>query len=130
MGRPQTKRPPQNPMQPNIQMPTVNMNQRPPQQPVRSSGSFPRDVHFIKSHMADFQKLDEGRQREILGEMVFPMVREMSTMSEENVPKITGMLIDFDVFEVDEILEMIQQNDKMLEKIREAEEMLENKGEE
>jgi len=41
----------------------------------------------------------------ILGEMLFPHIKELTT--NELAPKITGMLIDFDVFEVSDIVEML-----------------------
>ena len=128
MGRPPTKRPPQNPMtpnqNPNSQFQAPNMNQRIPGIP--QSGSFPKDFSYIRSHIAEFNKLDGDKKREILGEMVYPLVRDNTKLDDDAIPKITGMLIDFEVFEVDEILDFIQYKESLLEKLREAEEMLNN----
>lgn len=134
MGRPPTKRPPQNPMtpNPNIQNPGMgnphmqfhspNMNQR--TQPAPHGGSFPKDATYIRSHLTEFEKLELEKKREILGEMVYPLVRQHTKLKEEAIPKITGMLIDFEVFEVEEILDFIQFDESLLEKLREAEDML------
>jgi hypothetical protein len=46
----------------------------------------------------------------ILGEMLFPLIKELTTnelSTNDLAPKITGMLIDFDVFEVSDIVEML-----------------------
>lgn len=49
---------------------------------------------------------------------------------EKLVPKITGMLIDLDVLELDEILEIIELDDNLQERIAEAIEVInENVGE-
>ena len=48
--------------------------------------------------------LDKDRHRVLLGEMIFPEVKKFCT-NESTATKITGMLIDFDVFEVSDILE-------------------------
>lgn len=37
--------------------------------------------------------------------MLFPLIKDLTTI--ELAPKITGMLIDFDVFEVSDVVEML-----------------------
>jgi len=45
--------------------------------------------------------------------------------SKENIaPKITGMLIDFTVFEVTDILEMLEDESSLQERVNEAEELI------
>jgi len=51
-----------------------------------------------------------------LGELLFPAVSKF-TEDAEKAPKITGMLIDFDVFEVAEILEFLENDDLLKERI-------------
>jgi len=53
------------------------------------------------------------------------MVRKFST-NEELAPKITGMLIDFEVFEVPEILEFLETDESLKERVQEAEELIKN----
>ena len=40
--------------------------------------------------------------------------------NEEYLPKITGMLIDLEVLNIDEILEIIEDDDSLAERIEEA----------
>jgi len=42
----------------------------------------------------------------------------------DHVPKITGMLIDFSVFEVSDILELFEDRESFLDRVREAEELI------
>jgi hypothetical protein len=45
--------------------------------------------------------------------------------NDENLaPKITGMLIDFDVFEKEDMIELMENNEILIEKIAEAEELI------
>jgi len=44
--------------------------------------------------------------------------------TEEIAPKITGMLIDFEVFEVSDILEFLDNKEILKERVMEAEELL------
>jgi hypothetical protein len=52
--------------------------------------------------------LDREKQRTILGELLYPMVEKLVDNNKDTAPKITGMLIDFEVFEVSEILEFLE----------------------
>jgi len=55
--------------------------------------------------------------------MLFPRV-EKCAKEKTFVPKITGMLVDFDVFEVNEIMEFLENETILTERVREAEELL------
>ena len=49
------------------------------------------------------------------------MIQEIiSAKDKEFVPKITGMLIDFSVFEVDDILELFEDKEALQERVQEA----------
>lgn len=51
--------------------------------------------------------MEKEKQSSVLGELLYPMVKELA--KDKNLsPKITGMLIDFDVFEVSDILEFLE----------------------
>lgn len=58
-----------------------------------------------------------------MGSLLFPLV-EKASGSGELAPKITGMLIDFDVFEVSEILEFLENEELLKERIKEAEDLI------
>lgn len=64
-----------------------------------------------------------------MGSLLFPLVEKIST-HEGLSPKITGMLIDFEVFEVSEILEFLENEDLLKERIKEAEELIESNSKE
>lgn len=68
-----------------------------------------------------FLKKNVEFQRTILGELLFPMIQEIIPAQQRDyVPKITGMLIDFSVFEVDDILELFEDNEVLQERVQEA----------
>jgi len=67
---------------------------------------------------------DQDKKRSILGEMLFPKIKALLKNNDENAPKITGMLIDFEVFEVTDIIEFLESNDALLERVKEAEELI------
>lgn len=58
-----------------------------------------------------------------MGELIYPSVSKNSS-SGEIAPKITGMLIDLEVFEVTDILEFLENEEKLKERIKEAEELI------
>jgi len=51
--------------------------------------------------------LDQDKQRSYLGEILFPLVLEIIS-NKNDVPRVTGMLVDFDVFELQDILEILE----------------------
>ena len=55
--------------------------------------------------------------------MLFPRVEKFST-DQSRTPKITGMLVDFDVFEVNEILEFLENDSVLKERVAEAEDLI------
>lgn len=65
----------------------------------------------------------------MLGEQLYPKVNQLinvqSPESAALVPKITGMLIDFEVFEVEEIINFFSDTNTLRERIAEAQELLE-----
>jgi hypothetical protein len=52
------------------------------------------------------------------------MVEKLVDNNKDTAPKITGMLIDFEVFEVSEILEFLENESNLIERITEAKELL------
>ena len=77
----------------------------------------------IKAKLEEFKSLDNQTQRNMLGELLFPMVKEL--VDEPSLaPKVTGMLIDFDVFEIQEILDFIENEEELKERVKEAVELI------
>jgi len=46
--------------------------------------------------------------------MLFPKIKALLKGNDENAPKITGMLIDFEVFEVSDIIEFLESNEALM----------------
>lgn len=84
-------------------------------------------IALLKENMAEFTSFDQGKQRNILGELLFPMVEKLVPDNQNNLaPKVTGMLIDLEVFEITEIIEFIEDQDSLKERVTEAVELLNN----
>lgn len=75
-------------------------------------------------NMPLFKQQTQEYQRKILGEQLYPKVNQLiNTSNPESaqlVPKITGMLIDFEVFEVEEIINFFNDTSTLRERIAEA----------
>lgn len=56
--------------------------------------------------------------------MLFPKIKLCLKGHDENAPKITGMLIDFEVFEVADIIEFLESDEALMERVKEAEELI------
>lgn len=78
----------------------------------------------MKERLEEFLAFEQDKKRSILGEMLFPKIKALLKNNDENAPKITGMLIDFEVFEVNDIIEFLESNDALLERVNEAQELI------
>lgn len=78
----------------------------------------------LKENINTFLNLDREKQRSILGELLYPIVERL-VENHEDAPKITGMLIDFEVFEVEEVIAFFNDPEQLRDRIREAQELLE-----
>lgn len=54
---------------------------------------------------------------------MYPSVLKCAKVA-DLAPKITGMLIDFEVFEITEIIEFLENEENLKERITEAEELI------
>lgn len=79
-------------------------------------------VSSLKNKLSEFLQLDQDKQRQILGELLYPLVRQHT--NDVNAPKITGMLIDLSVLEVQEILDFLEDPASLKERVEEAEELI------
>lgn len=115
-------------MMPGMQMGMANVPAQPPMNPPRQTAPIPQKgmtAASLKENLSEFLKQDQPKQRSLLGELLFPLVNKIAE-SAEQAPKITGMLIDFEVFEVSEILEFLENEELLKERVKEAEELIEN----
>ena len=74
--------------------------------------------------MDEFLKLDELKQRQILGLRLLPKIKGIE---KEMASKITNLLTDFSIFTVDDVIEFMEKEDNLREKIEEAKMLIENR---
>ena len=72
--------------------------------------------------MPDFLGLPEYKQKEILGNLLFQSIQKHT--DEVIAPKIMGLLIDFSVFGVGDILELLENENLLKERIEKAKELI------
>jgi len=95
------------------------------QQPQPTAGpSSGITVQNLRTKLPEFLNLDDNKQRQILGELLFPQV--LTIAGNDLAPKITGMLIDLSVLEVTEILEFLETPELLAERVHEAIELIQN----
>ena len=82
---------------------------------------------LIRRNMEKFLSLPQENQRTQLGKMIMPLVsRYCDDEYKGDEAKITGMLIDFSVFQVEDILEMMENPKELMDRIREAQNLLQS----
>lgn len=80
-------------------------------------------IATLKAQLGKFKQMNQDNQRTILGELLYPQIAKV-VKQPDSAPKVTGMLIDFTVFEVDDIIEFLENSEILEEKVREAEELM------
>jgi len=125
-GRPQGGRPDQRNQSQPIQ--TTHTQQAKDTRPTQQATPLEANltVQSLKDKLDDFLKLESEKQRNILGELLFPQILRRSRP--EHAPKITGMLVDFEVLTVQDILEMLEDEQILDERIQEAQELINSEG--
>jgi len=76
--------------------------------------------------MAQFSKLPQNQQRNILGQVMYQKIIKLRPGDQSKASKITGMLIDFEVFTLEEILDILKNDQEIAERVGEAEKLIEN----
>ena len=83
---------------------------------------------IIKARRPEFDALNTDEKKNILGNLMYERVKSKHNGEPEQLPKITGMLIDLEVLDLDEILEIIANDEVLQERIEEAIEVLVDSG--
>ena len=61
--------------------------------------------------MKKFKSFDKKKQRQVLGELVFPLIRSFCSVTDEGYQRrICGMLVDLNSGSVEKILDLWSQN--------------------
>merc|ERR1712046_7223 len=87
-------------------------NQGMPQTPIKN-------LEWLKNNLVDFESLDPMEKKNILGNLMYPLV-DAKVKNPEHVPKITGTLIDLEVLRPQEIVEIIENEESLKDRIDEA----------
>lgn len=82
------------------------------------------DVNWLKHHKKEFMNFDTDKQRNVLGELMFAKIQATKLVAPENVSKVTGMLIDLEILDYEEIIDMLENPDSLTERINEALEVI------
>ena len=95
-------------------------------QQIESILDIQEKANIIAEKKEDFDALSEDEKKNILGNIMFTRVKESYVGKEDDLPKITGMLIDLEVLDLDEILDIIKNDETLKERLEEAVEVLED----
>lgn len=82
------------------------------------------DVNWLKHHKKEFMNFDTDKQRNVLGELMFTKIQNTKLVTPDNVSKVTGMLIDLEILDYEEIIDMLENSDSLKERINEALEVI------
>lgn len=82
------------------------------------------DVNWLKHNKKEFMNFDSDKQRNVLGELMFSKIQNTKLVAPENVSKVTGMLIDLEILDYEEIIDMLENADSLKERINEALEVI------
>lgn len=109
---------------PSMGRPNLPPNRIPPaQDPAQVAPDYKKIADDLRKGQKDFQAKSTDEQKNLLGNIMYSRVRSMQK-DENLIPKITGMLIDTEVLEFDEILEIIENDQALRERIDEAIEVI------
>jgi len=98
------------------------MTHQPPQPKVEPPQPKKIDLATIRQNWDNFKSMKAEDKRNVLGEFLYPRVEKITGRT--LAPKITGMLVDFEVMTEDEIVEAIEDENTLKQRIQEAKEAL------
>lgn len=84
-------------------------------------------LDYLNKNLHDFKALDVNTRRSVFGELLYPKIKEL-TIDLERTARITGMLIDFEVFETEDILELVNNPHSLEERIQEANQLIDQEN--
>lgn len=88
-------------------------------------------LEWIKNNMEQFAKMDEKSQKNTLGTLMYPMIKEIvqnKGYSQDLTPKVTGMLIDFEVLTMEDVISSLSNNTLLIERTVEAVDLIQNEN--
>ena len=100
-----------------------SLNSSKPSEQVNQPTDYKKVAEELRKTKKDFLQKSLDEQKNFLGNIMYARVRSMQK-DEGLIPKITGMLIDMEVLEFEEILEIIEDDKSLKERIDEAIEVI------
>ena len=82
------------------------------------------NVEWLRGNKNEFMSMTEEDQKNILGNLMYRRVNDSNKASPDMVPKITGMLIDLDILEYEEIIDILENDNSLKDRITEAIEVM------
>lgn len=82
------------------------------------------NVEWLKKNKKEFLAMDKERQNNILGNLMYNRVLGSGLTDKDLVPKVTGMLIDLDILDYEEIIDILVNDESLRERISEAVEVI------
>ena len=82
------------------------------------------NVEWLKKNKKEFLAMDKERQNNILGNLMYNRVLGSGLTDKDAVPKVTGMLIDLDILDYEEIIDILVNDESLKERINEAVEVI------
>ncbi len=106
------------------------LQQQPRKTPSRTP-DFVNNLNDILEHQSLFStNYNEDDMHHILGSHIFKKIDTLSLIPSAHIPKITGMLIDKDVFSVPEIIDLLKDDQALVERVNEAIELINSQNKE
>merc|ERR1712072_468175 len=103
----------------NMMQPKANT----PQVPNQQSGDVEWTPDLIAKNLEAFDKLPNEFKRNTLGRFMYNKIPEVYPKIKEDeslIGKVTAILIDFETFELKEIVDLLRNNELLLENIEDA----------
>lgn len=88
-------------------------------------------LEWIQQNKEQFAKLDEKNQKNALGTLMYPKIKaivENKGFREDLTPKVTGMLIDFEVLTMDDVINSLSSHQLLVERTIEAVDLIQNES--
>lgn len=82
------------------------------------------DTQWFKNNKETFMGFSDDKKRNLLGGLMFTKVMETGAVQEKEVAKVTGMLIDLEILDYEEIVDMFESRESLNERIVEALEVI------
>ena len=79
---------------------------------------------WLSQNKEKFEAFDPERQRNLLGSLMYKKVDAIQNIEQEKVSKVTGMLIDTEILDLDEIIELLVNDASLQERVQEALEVI------